>query len=1281
MNFENITTISASSNEGQTGKRNKKTQILSALLSASALGVFLEGCGGGDTAAAGGGGGGGAGDIAPPSASAREQNALVAAAGAIETFEANDDTDWVNYEGSDVAGVTIDLSSGGSVTGSGGWAEGDTLIGINNLIGSGLIDELIGNDNPNTFRGRDGGDTLSGRGGDDTLVGGGGEDTLNGGNDNDELYGGEGNDKLNGGEGDDTLYGGAGDDTLVGGLGADTVDGGTNRDEISYSNSALGVRVDLALTTAQQDFDGTDANDNEAEGDILSNIENIVGSNHDDSITGNRGTNILEGGLGADTLDGGGGIDTASYSSSSKGVRVNLGLTGEDAQQVDFGTPNLNEAVGDIISNIENILGSGYNDSLTGDSSSNLLEGGKGDDRLAGGAGSDIYLFNAGDGTDTISDDRGKIVFLQGDAGDAYAGANYAFAYEGNNVRLIVTKGNDTLNTIDFTFYPDNYTFHTRSGNTDTLIPAADLTLPTELGSESNPFLATAATDSFTGSADADWVSYANLGGVTIDLANSNVLTGINNLIGSDGVDEFTGNSDANTLRGGRGNDILAGGADTDTYLFGSGDGTDTITDDGGNIVFLQGTGNAYEGATYTFTRSEAGRGDAVTLTVKDGGDNTLNVLKFASDPSSTFTFRTRDSEGNLATIAAASLVVPPQLIAGSEESPFLATAAADSFTGSTGADWVSYANLGGVTIDLANSNVLTGINNLIGSDGVDEFTGNSNANILRGGNGDDILAGGADTDTYLFGAGDGTDTITDDGGNIVFLQGTGNDYEGATYTFTRSEAGRGDAVTLTVKDGGDNTLNVLKFASDPSSTFTFSTRSVGSPDRPIDNFPAVPPQLLEGGEGSPFLATADSDRFAGKTDADWVSYADSPNGVKINLGTLTTIDGVADAATVSGGWAAGDILTGINNLIGSPQADTLRGNSEDNTLHGGGGGSVTGIDDLRGDAGTDTYLFDRRINSNNNIISSLSYITDDGGKIVFLQGTNNDYDDAAFFIFYHCGSYRLVARTSGGGSGSSINEISFSEYPVGYTFYMRDSDGVDTEFSITLPAQQNPGRDSFLATVAAESFTGTAGEDWVSYAGSDSGVTITLPADGKTTTGSGGWAAEDTLTAINNLIGSDLVDELTGNDNANNLQGGGSNDKLYGKEGDDILNGGEGDDTLEGGSGADTYLFHGGDGTDIINALTDESGNKLVFHTHEHRQTYTKEDFNFYRGNIDSNGEFSNAAGGDQDDLRIVVSLAGEEENVVLIESYFDIDGEAAYTIYRNDEHTEEIVAVVLET
>ena len=232
------------------------------------------------------------------------------------------------------------------------------------------------------------------------------------------------------------------------------------------------------------------------------------------------------------------------------------------------------------------------------------------------------------------------------------------------------------------------------------------------LGSENNPFVATAAEgDSFTGSVGKDWVTYAGLTeGATINLgvavngvttgaagAAEDTFTGINNLIGSTGGDTLTGNANPNTLRGGAdddnlyggaGNDALDGGAEddnlyggddddtldggadddtleggagddtldggadddtleggagADTYLFGSGDGTDTITDDGGSIVFLQGTGNDYNGATYEFVR---GGGDAVTLTVKNGNDNTLNVLKFASDPSSTFSFSTRSSGG-----------------------------------------------------------------------------------------------------------------------------------------------------------------------------------------------------------------------------------------------------------------------------------------------------------------------------------------------------------------------------------------------------------------------------------------------------------------------------------------------------------------------------------------------------------------------------------------------------------------------------------------------------------
>ena len=135
----------------------------------------------------------------------------------------------------------------------------------------------------------------------------------------------------------------------------------------------------------------------DAQGDSYTNIENVVGSDYDDTLTGDANANVLEGGAGADVLDGGAGSDTASYESSSSGVTVNLATnsaTGGDAQ-------------GDTFTSIENLTGSNYNDTLTGDANANILAGGLGNDTLSGGDGSDLFIFQMGDGTDTINGGAG----------------------------------------------------------------------------------------------------------------------------------------------------------------------------------------------------------------------------------------------------------------------------------------------------------------------------------------------------------------------------------------------------------------------------------------------------------------------------------------------------------------------------------------------------------------------------------------------------------------------------------------------------------------------------------------------------------------------------------------------------------------------------------------------------------------------------------------------------------------------------------------------------------
>jgi glucose/arabinose dehydrogenase len=110
----------------------------------------------------------------------------------------------------------------------------------------------------------------------------------------------------------------------------------------------------------------------------------LRGLGGNDMLFGGSGNDTLEGGPGADTLIGGPGMDTADYSASAAAVSVNLftGLgSGGDAQ-------------GDILGGIENIVGSAFNDTLTGDNGGNALNGGRGNDTLTGGPGADTFRFD-----------------------------------------------------------------------------------------------------------------------------------------------------------------------------------------------------------------------------------------------------------------------------------------------------------------------------------------------------------------------------------------------------------------------------------------------------------------------------------------------------------------------------------------------------------------------------------------------------------------------------------------------------------------------------------------------------------------------------------------------------------------------------------------------------------------------------------------------------------------------------------------------------------------------
>lgn len=301
------------------------------------------------------------------------------------------------------------------------------------------------------------GDLIDGLGGNDTITGLNGADTLLGNAGADVLYGLGGNDILDGGAGADRLYGGDGNDILrpdSGSNGNDYVDGGAGVDTVDYSTAAgtRGVRVDLRLTGAQ--------NTSGAGTDTIINVENVIGTRFADTLHGNDLINVLTGGAGADTLyghlgndtlfggagndtlnggtgndqligdnggigndiiDGGTGIDTVDYARATLtgGVTVNLNIT---AQQDTLGAGR------DTIRNVENIQGSNFADTLTGNTADNWINGGAGSDTIFGGGGNDSLFagfgdygisnfIDGGDGNDLIRDGSGNDTLLGG-AGD-----------------------------------------------------------------------------------------------------------------------------------------------------------------------------------------------------------------------------------------------------------------------------------------------------------------------------------------------------------------------------------------------------------------------------------------------------------------------------------------------------------------------------------------------------------------------------------------------------------------------------------------------------------------------------------------------------------------------------------------------------------------------------------------------------------------------------------------------------------------------------------------------
>lgn len=555
-----------------------------------------------------------------------------------------------------------------------------------------------------------------------------------------------------------------------------------------------------------------------------------------------------------------------------------------------------------------------------------------GDSVLIGGAGDDA-LTSAG-GNDLLDGGDGGDILVGGGGKDILNGGAGGDAMAGGS-------GDDTYHVDDAA----DSIAEASGGGQDLVFSAVDFTLSANL---EDLILHDPAASTGIGNILANTI-YGN--------RSTNLLDGRDGddrLFGYEGADQLIGGAGKDTLDGGSGDDRMIGGADDDLYIVDSrgdrivelaGGGTDEVRVNGPDRYVLAAELETLVNLAALPLFSGWGNASANTLTGADGID------------------RLHGMGGD-------------DLLQGGDGNDFLeGGAGADALVGGDGSDTASYAGAAeGVTVSLgggshtgdAAGDTFSGIEHLVGSAHADRLTGNAADNRIIGGAGDDTLVGGGGRDWLTGGAG------------ADMLVGDGND--GVSYT------GSGAAVTVNLvrqtAAGGDATGDVL----------TGIARAEGSAlgDRITGNSAA---NVLFGGGGADVINAgsgddvvrggAGADRLEGGNGIDTVDYTGSTAGVTVSL---------ADGS-VSGGDAAGDVLSGFEHIVGSAHNDVLTADDMGGRLSGGDGGDTlvggTGRDTVIGGAGADAM-------DGGGGVDTLSYATSRNYVFVNLANGQTFGDDAA---------------------------------------------------------------------------------------------------------------------------------------------------------------------------------------------------------------------------------------------------------------------------------------------
>jgi Ca2+-binding RTX toxin-like protein len=1107
------------------------------------------------------------------------------------------------------AGRLVDLSA---ITTDNGWNVVNLGAGAA-FTGSGLADTLTGGVGADTLRGGPGNDVLLAGSGDDLVIIDFGTDTLSDIGQGTDILQIESAAVLNG--------------TVTGAWTATSASRNSGTATLTTSGvsinlaaiTASGSGWTLTNTGSATSLTGSARNDTLVGGDFDDTLQGSAGN---DRVTAGAGADTVIVDSGTDTFtDLGNGTDVLRVTALTATVNATVvqPWTSTSASRNDgralVVTPglavNLSAVVQGLGWDVRNtaaattLTGSTRNDTLTGgDAGDDTIIGGPGDDSLLGGLGNDLVDYSAA--PSAVSVDLGN----ESSAGGAGTDALISFERVKGSLfgdTIAGSGGNDTF---------------TGLAGADRFEIAAGVDTITDLGTDADVVVVTGSTTRVEADLAAAWTATAassNAGsallrtnGLAIDLTA--VVSGLGwTLVNSGAATTLTGSALADTITGGAGNDTIKGNAGADRFLITA--GTDSVLDVGNGVDVMIVSAGATVDATVTqpWTATSASSNAGTARIGSAGVSMDLTAINTGLG------WRLSNS-GSATSLTGSAL--QDTLEGGSGDDTLSGAAGNDTIDGAGGFDLVDYQfAVAAVTVDLtagtasggAGSDALSNIEQIRGSAYNDTFTGSAGDNTLTGGLGNDLLQITA-----------GSDTVTDLGlgGDVVVVSAGATLTATMGATWSASAASRNDGTATLNTAGLDVNLSLITAGVGwRINNSTTAARLTGSSLNDTLSG-ALGSDTLVGGPGNDtFLVTGGIDtvsdlgsgvdilRVASGSSANatlanaWTATSDSRNdglvtvttpGLTINLAAITTgsgwrvtntgaaiamtgselddsltggtghdtfIGGLGNDVLVGGGGndladyqaASGPVTVDLSNGVSSGAAgndgltsiELVRGSQYNDTLISG-----SGNDTFTGGDGADTYQ----------IGGGTDNLTDLGTGVDVVQVTNPGATAlgtvVADWITTSSSSNLGSARITTGGFVVNLAAVNAGQ---GWNVTNNGAATTLTGSAFDDTLNGGTGNDTLAGGAGNDALVGAAGVDLADYSAAGTAVNVDIDLG----TSSGG-AGSDTLSGIEQLLGSALNDTLAG---------------------------GAGNDTITGGAGADRFVITGataivadlGNGADVL--------------------------------------------------------------------------------------------------